>query len=818
MAAPPSLPSNLRRDAASRAAPRVLRRGFMADPIVLMALALLAGASLVLAPVPTAAAALGIALALRARVSRAALLAAAMALVSSSQRARAELAHADAVYRRAVEVLTPPARCEGEGEVVSSPVVIGRSRPAVVGVDQARVDVEIIHGACRGWALLEPLRARIYGAPEDLARGDRVAIVADLAPLHLFLERELPDPRPPIARSGVAASGSALEVRVLQRSRSIRALLDRARARVRARIEATYHPDAAALGRALVLGESDLDTLDEEAFRTSGLAHLLAVSGTHLMIAVAGFAAALRALLVRVEQIAARIDVARVAAAVAAPAAWLYADFAGGSGSAIRAAAMLSAAMTARMIGRRAPAARSFACSLLVLAVFEPLLACDVSFGLSATATIGMMVLQRPIAAALARGPKVVQTLLTPAATTLAATLGCAPLLALFAPTMPLLGIVSNLVAAPLGELAALPLCLGHALLWWAPPLERGAALLGSGALIAVRAVARWSTATGAVITVPPPTSVQLATLAVVAAAVWTATSQRRRFAAIGAGACMWLASELIAIRTGVPHGLLRITVLDVGQGDAVLVDLPDGSAMLVDGGGMVGSPVDLGERVIQPVLRARRRRQLETIVLSHPHPDHFGGLTSTLPRMKVGELWDSGQGEDLGAGPTYAALLAGARTRGIPIRRPRDLCGAPREAGGVTIEVLAPCPGYAPDASANDSSLVLRLSYGARAALLVGDAEHEEERMLLRAPGSLHSDLLKVGHHGSRTSSSPAFLAAVGPSLAAISAGVRNRFGHPHPRTLAALEEQRIEVARTDRGGEIIWETDGTDVCVMRP
>src|SRR6185369_7542930 len=178
------------------------------------------------------------------------------------------------------------------------------------------------------------------------------------------------------------------------------------------------------------------------------------------------------------------------------------------------------------------------------------------------------------------------------------------------------------------------------------------------------------------------------------------------------------------AAREGAPRGVLRISVLDVGQGDAVLVDLPDGGAMLIDGGGMVGSPVDLGARVIQPVLRARRRRRLDAMVLSHPHPDHFGGLASTLPRIEVGELWDSGQGEDQGAGPGYAALLAGARAKGVPIRRPRDLCGAPREAGGVTIEVLAPCPGYAPDAGANDNSLVLRLSYGQRSALLVGDAE----------------------------------------------------------------------------------------------
>src|SRR5262249_21650339 len=163
------------------------------------------------------------------------------------------------------------------------------------------------------------------------------------------------------------------------------------------------------------------------------------------------------------------------------------------------------------------------------------------------------------------------------------------------------------------------------------------------------------------------------------------------------------LAAELVAVRAGSPHGVLRVTVLDVGQGDALLVDLPDGGTMLIDGGGMVGSPVDLGARVIQPVLRARRRRRLDAMVLSHPHPDHFGGLASTLPLVEVGELWDTGQGEDLGAGPVYAGLLATARARNIPIRRPHHLCDHPRYAGGAVIEVLAPCPGYRPDDSAND-------------------------------------------------------------------------------------------------------------------
>jgi competence protein ComEC len=166
-----------------------------------------------------------------------------------------------------------------------------------------------------------------------------------------------------------------------------------------------------------------------------------------------------------------------------------------------------------------------------------------------------------------------------------------------------------------------------------------------------------------------------------------------------------------------------------------------------------------------------------------------------------------------------YAGLLANARARDVPLRRPPDLCNRPRFAGGAVIEVLAPCPEYRPDDSANDSSFVIRIRYGARVALLVGDAEHEAERQLVaKYGGGLRADLLKVGHHGSRTSTSPAFLDAVRPSVAAISSGVRNRFGHPYPTTLATLEARGIAVARTDRGGAIVWETDGEHVRVTRP
>jgi competence protein ComEC len=276
------------------------------------------------------------------------------------------------------------------------------------------------------------------------------------------------------------------------------------------------------------------------------------------------------------------------------------------------------------------------------------------------------------------------------------------------------------------------------------------------------------------------------------------------------------LASEIAVVRSAAPRGKLRVTILDVGQGDASLVDLPDGSAILVDGGGLVGSPLDTGRAVVSPFLRVRRRTELLAAVLSHPHPDHFGGLVSSLALVRVGQFWDSGQGEREGAGPVYAGLLSALRARGVPVLRPDTLCRGPRWLGGATIELLAPCPEPVAFANPNDNSLVLRISLGDRAALLVGDAEGgEEETLLGTRRGSLRADFLKIGHHGSATSSSPAFVDAVAPQDAAISSGVRNRFGHPHPATLRTLAD-RVNLYRTDRDGSIRWETDGSSTRIV--
>jgi len=784
------------------------------DPILLLGAALLFAGAAAVAPVAACTVALGVLWLLRARYRAWLFVVAVLVWGLGWWRGVRTLAEFEEARVSARAQVGGAARCTVKGKVSTSP--------------------EWLHGALRYWVEAERVECdakvfdgervlRLYGGPRTLARGDRIEANVQLGPLQLFRNVDATDPTPFAARKKATLVGGALSVSVVEKSSGLAALVDGWRFRVRERILATFSPEAEPLARALVLGENDLALEDDAAFKQSGLAHLLAVSGTHLVFAVVMLVRALRAVLVRLEPIALRYDVARLSALAGAVLALGYADFAGGSGSAFRAAYMLVAAFGARALGRQVNGQRVLGTTMAVGAVFDPLVAFDVSFLLSLAATVGLILWSSSGSEAVGwRSLAAVRFIEAGVRATVSALLPCIPILALMSEQVSALGIVGNLVAGPIGEMVALPVCLLHAVCAWLPALEQGLALVGSGALLAVQGVAHL-TASQSWLAVPLPYPTAWHRIAVLlgvlawmlvgkggAGARWFLS--RRLQLGVGALAALALI-EFTTRAQAAPSKLLRITTLDVGQGDSALIDLPDGRLMLIDGGGFVGSPVDPGVSVILPALRARRRSAIDVLVLSHPHPDHFMGLLAVAKALRVKEFWTTHEGEAEHVAP-YVELLKVLRSQGTKVRYPPDLCHSPLVAGAAVIRVLAPCPDFDQNRHTNDNSIILRFQYGSRVALSIGDAEKAEEGALAQHFGKeLKADFLKAGHHGSRTSSNVEFLEAVKPEVAVVSTGFRNRFGHPHAEALERLNASGAAVFRTDISGALVWETDGSSV-----
>jgi len=262
--------------------------------------------------------------------------------------------------------------------------------------------------------------------------------------------------------------------------------------------------------------------------------------------------------------------------------------------------------------------------------------------------------------------------------------------------------------------------------------------------------------------------------------------------------------------------GSLELTVLDVGQGDSLFVVSPGGKTLLIDGGGAFGgfpgreehNGIDPGEEAVSPYLWSRGFQKLDVVALTHAHQDHLGGLSAILENFHVGRLWI---GREVSS-PALAGLEELASERKIPIEH--ELRGKSFHWDGVDGDFLWPeiPPEEIGPSAKNNDSLVLRLHFGGRTLLLPGDAEKQVEREILseNTPETMQSDVLKIGHHGSKNSTTPEFLAAVQPHFGIISAGEDNPYGHPSPELLERLENAGVLILRTDRDGAVHLLTDG--------
>jgi competence protein ComEC len=574
-------------------------------------------------------------------------------------------------------------------------------------------------------------------------------------------------------------------------------LLSQVRARAARSIDRTFGDDAPLARALLIADQRQIPTEMRDRYATAGLVHMLSISGLH----VAVIAAAME-LLFQVARMSRRASLLGAFVATG-----VYVAVIGAPPPALRSAAMLGVAMAARLTQRPTSPWAAWAIGAFV-PLFSPRTMLDVGYQLS---VLGMCALvaagslwRRHLANRIDgwKG-KVSRELLT----SLVACAVTAPLVAWVFGRLSLIAPVSNLIAAPIVTLAQ-PVLFLALLLAPVGALARFCAQAVHPLLLAFDWIASSAASVpGAAITVT--TTLPTALMAAVAAGALVLACVNRfpsRHAITGIVALAAMSAlPAIPLTRG---GDVELHVLDVGQGDAILLRTDAGRWVLFDAG-PAWRGGDAGRSTILPYI-LRRGGSLEAFVLSHPHTDHVGGAASVLGAMRPHAYWDAAFA---GGSDAYGLSLAAARKQGIAWRRVHP--GDSVLIDGVSLTFLAPDSSWTVGLNdPNLASTIALVRFGVVRFLLVGDAELAEEEWLLEHHrDELRADVLKVGHHGSSTSSSDAFLAAVDPDVAVISVGAANKYGHPSADVLRALSLVGAEVLRTDEAGTVIVRTDGEHI-----
>jgi len=581
-------------------------------------------------------------------------------------------------------------------------------------------------------------------------------------------------------------------------------------------------PENENLFRALILGERRAIGPDlRKPFNRTGLGHVLAVSGLHIGLVswVAFFF--FKWLLTRSYLLTLAINVRKAAALLTCFPVVMYASLAGLQVSCQRAMIMALVFFGSILLDREKDIWSTLALAALIILAMEPMALFSIGFQLSFTAVMGILWLAVPFLSR-KRAPSENQAGLKRLlfrlkrgitgliVISLAAQIILLPLIVQYFHRVSPVALLANIATIPLLGFWIIPAGLLAALLL---PLSTSLAAfilhIGATGLHTMMAIIRfWSQLPFASFWMVTPNGLETGLFYGLLFCIffwkkwrWTRAALVLVCAAVFLDTASWIYATTF-------HHQLRVTFLDVGQGNAALVEFPGSKRMVIDGGGFPGSNFDVGRNVVAPFLWQKKILRVDYLVLSHPQADHMKGLVFLSKEFHPKEFWYNG---DYSRDAAFSELMHVISSGNIDIVLPASLSHG-RKISGVHIETLHPPPHHSlrPQSprkhwSLNDHSLVLRLSYQGRSFLFPGDIERQGEEILLEtAQGNVRSNVLLSPHHGSNTSNSHEFLAAVAPQICVISCGEKNRFGFPHLSTLQELRQKKCRILRTDLEGAI--------------
>ena len=551
-----------------------------------------------------------------------------------------------------------------------------------------------------------------------------------------------------------------------------------------------------------------------DAYTRAGVNHILSISGFHVGIIAAFITVLVIWFLTRFEYPALCWNVRRIAVLVAVPAMIAYLFLTGAAPATARSVIMLTVFAVALFSERERDSINTLLFAAFILVAINPPTLFDVSFQLSFISLWGILVVVPLIVkrTALLHSIWLRSAIQFTAASTAASCATLLPVLFIFK-LASLNGILTNVIIVPLlgygavlAGFIALPLIIIF-------PMHASLLLWPAAKLVGIsNQFIMWCTSLP-VFTFHGITGWDLLFFLLFMLCITFLTN--RLLLQVLAGVIPMSAIALHLYVAAVVDGRLHITMLSVGQAESMLVQLPDGSTLLVDGGGYLhDTGHDFGQRILAPALGALHAGHIDTMIATHDHPDHSGGLPFILKNFTVGEFW---------SGTNASADIQKVLTNKKMVQRTiaaGDVFSLP---GPVRLTVLSPAnsgheAAEGDETSVNEQSLVFRLSYGAFSMIFCADAGFEAEQRMLAGYNELKSTVLKVGHHGSRFSTSEEFLERVHPELALISAGAGNRFGLPSSRTVTLLKTKQIPLYRTDLDGTIELVTDGVKWSVSTP